>query len=258
MPHEIVRSVATSPWPHSVPELCLVGCVVEMFDRSLSTRDEKIFGSVSIKEPKTRKATHHEAQHLVSLVRPGLPQRVHQTNIFSPCCRPSPCPRRARASFSLQNKTTASPATSLQPPRCNGNSRGVHSVLRSGVEQRSFAHTVWLLRALPLLLGDVERKKSARRRRTHYEQSHTGLDYGVLRIRRLPLGAACVFQIFEMTVRAQTNFFKSPLTQEIFSSGHSGECSGGVPESTPLDVFSIYFFLLRQGGAQAVSRQRWC
>ena len=30
----------------------------------------------------------------------------------------------------------------LQPPHCHGKDRGVHSVLRSGVEQRSFAHTV--------------------------------------------------------------------------------------------------------------------
>ena len=37
----------------------------------------------------------------------------------------------------------------LQPPRCNGKGRGVHSVLRSGVEQRSFAHTVSPLGALP-------------------------------------------------------------------------------------------------------------
>ena len=44
---------------------------------------------------------------------------------------------------SLQNEITESPATTpLQPPRCNGQSRGVYSVLRSDVEQRSFAHTV--------------------------------------------------------------------------------------------------------------------
>ena len=39
---------------------------------------------------------------------------------------------------------------SSQPPRCNGKGRGVQSLLHSGVEQRSFAHTVSLLGALPL------------------------------------------------------------------------------------------------------------
>ena len=50
------------------------------------------------------------------------------------------------------------PAT-LQPPHCDGKSRGVHSVLRSGVEQRSVAHTVSPLGALLLSLSDVERKQ---------------------------------------------------------------------------------------------------
>ena len=43
----------------------------------------------------------------------------------------------------------------LQPPRCNGESRGVHSVLRSGVEQWSFVHTISPLGPLPLPLCDV-------------------------------------------------------------------------------------------------------
>ena len=44
-----------------------------------------------------------------------------------------------------------------QPPRCNEKGREVHSVLRSGVEQRSFAHTVLPLGALLLPLCDVGR-----------------------------------------------------------------------------------------------------
>ena len=57
----------------------------------------------------------------------------------------------------------------LQPPRCNGKGRRVHSVLRSDVEQRSFAHTVSPLGALLLPLSDVGRKTKGIRT-TH--QSH--------------------------------------------------------------------------------------
>ena len=64
----------------------------------------------------------------------------------------------------------------LQPPRCNGKSGGVYSVLRGGVEQRSFAHTVSPLGALPLPLSDVGRKQRTSRRRTRYEHRLTGMD----------------------------------------------------------------------------------
>ena len=46
----------------------------------------------------------------------------------------------------------------LQPPRCIGKGRGVHSVLRSGVEQWSFAHTVLPLGASLLPLSDKAQK----------------------------------------------------------------------------------------------------
>ena len=46
----------------------------------------------------------------------------------------------------------------LQPPRCNGTGRGVHSIRRSGDKQRSFAHTVPPLTAFPLLLSYVAQK----------------------------------------------------------------------------------------------------
>ena len=51
----------------------------------------------------------------------------------------------------------------LQPPRCNGKSGKVHSVLRTGVERRSSAHTVSPLGALPLPLRDVGCKQRASR-----------------------------------------------------------------------------------------------
>ena len=48
-----------------------------------------------------------------------------------------------------------------QPPRCNGKGRGVHSVLRSDVGQRSFVHTVSSLGALPFLGTWDENKEQA-------------------------------------------------------------------------------------------------
>ena len=61
----------------------------------------------------------------------------------------TPCSRRARAS-SLQPRPQP-----LQPPRCNGKSRGVHSKMRSGVEQQCFANSVSPLGALPNSHRDV-------------------------------------------------------------------------------------------------------
>ena len=85
-------------------------------------------------------------------------------------CRPSRCSRRARASF-LCGPTTSPHSHHGATERVPG---GVHSVLRSGVEQRSFAHTVSLLGALPLSLGDVGAKTKCKqtmhtmRARTHW------------------------------------------------------------------------------------------
>ena len=61
----------------------------------------------------------------------------------------------------------------LQPPHCNGEGRGVHSVRRSSVEQRSFAHTVWPLGAVPVPLSDVGRQtKGTQTTHTIRAQSH--------------------------------------------------------------------------------------
>ena len=81
----------------------------------------------------------------------------------------------------------------LQPPRCNGTSSGVHSVRRSGVEQRSFAHTVSPLRAFPLLLMVVAQKDVNVADNAQYDRSHTGTDFLVLRRQRSRHGAANLF-----------------------------------------------------------------
>ena len=58
---------------------------------------------------------------------------------------------------SLQNKTSAfsTHRQPLHPPHRKRKSRGAHSVHRSGVEQRSFAHTVSPLKGLLVFLSDV-------------------------------------------------------------------------------------------------------
>ena len=79
---------------------------------------------------------------------------------------------------------------------CNGQGRVVHSVLRSGVEQRSFAHTVMPLGALPLPPSDVQQKtKSMQTTHTIRAQPHW---HGLCRVRtrRSRLRAAHVFFIF--------------------------------------------------------------
>ena len=98
--------------------------------------------------------------------------------------RPSQCSRRARASFFVEQDYEGFHHQPPQPPRCNGMGRGVHSVLRGGVEQRRFAHTVSPLGALPLSLSDVGRKQSASRRRTRYRPRNTWMDHVVSRVRR--------------------------------------------------------------------------
>ena len=82
---EIVLSVATSAWLHNVAEFSLLTllpfhcllrpaearqlrwCDVESFDGSVSTRYEKVFGIVRIRDPKTRRmAGHAVQQHVLS------------------------------------------------------------------------------------------------------------------------------------------------------------------------------------------------
>ena len=61
----------------------------------------------------------------------------------------------------------------LQPPHCNGKRRGVHSDLRSSVEQQRFAHTVSLLGALPSSLSDVGRKNKVQADDAHNTSTDT-------------------------------------------------------------------------------------
>ena len=86
----------------------------------------------------------------------------HQNRLSRKVCRPHSVLLQSSRFVSLQKKTTESPATSpVQPPRCNGKCTGVHSVLRSGVGQRSFVHTVSSLGALPFLGTWDENKEQA-------------------------------------------------------------------------------------------------
>ena len=85
----------------------------------------------------------------------------HQSQLSREVRRPLSVLSQSSRLVSLQ-KTTESPATSpVQPPRCNGKGTGVHCVLRSGVGQRSFVHTVSSLGALPFLGTWDENKEQA-------------------------------------------------------------------------------------------------
>ena len=108
----------------------------------------------------------------------GSPQKLQIVSVLSQSSR----------LVSLQNKTTESPTTSAYN----------HHVAREKLEEFTpFCAAVSINGALPtpsrlsesylVPLSDVGRKLSARRR-TQYEHRHTGMDYVVLRARRL--GAA--------------------------------------------------------------------
>ena len=163
---------------------------MEIFDGSWSTRYERIHGSVSIKEINTHKATNHEAQQHVSLERTRLHQRVHQSKDQLQAFA-----KLATRLFSEQDyrRTLRQP---LQPPQCYGKGRRE--------EFTPFCAVASSNGTLPTPSGSSKRylhhfvtwneKQRARRRHTQYERSHTGLDYGVLRIRQSRLGAAfCSF-----------------------------------------------------------------
>ena len=95
---------------------------------------------------------------------------------------------------SLQNNTTKSPTTRPYSHHVTTEKgRGVHSFLRSGVAQRSFAHIVSPLGALLLPRCDVGQKQRTIRRRTRYEHRHTGINYVVSRVRRSRLGGAIIY-----------------------------------------------------------------
>ena len=93
--HEIVLSVAVSACLQNVQELSLLAllsfhcllrpaearqlrwCDVQIFDGSLSTRHEKVYGIVHTKEPKTSRMTGHAAQQHVLLDCPGVCQLIN-------------------------------------------------------------------------------------------------------------------------------------------------------------------------------------
>ena len=216
---DIALSVATSAWVHCVSQLSLLTlasfhcqlrvaeaehlgwCDVQTFDGSLSTRYEEVSGIVNI-----RRIEGHAAKQRVLLecrgicqlfctMRSSMPDRNLNTTIWPST---TSAPQEMACLFSLQNKSTVNSATSpCSHHVATGQGRGVYSVLRSGVEHRSFPHTVLPLKALPSPRIDVVQKHEHCRRRTRYERNHTGTDHVVLRRQRSRLGAAShVFSYF--------------------------------------------------------------
>ena len=105
-------------------------------------------------------------------------------------CRVSRCSRRAPRFFAEQDYE---------------GSGGVHSVLRSGVEQINFAHTVSPLGALPLPLSDVGRKHIARRRRTRY--GHTGMGSCILTRTAVAPWSCTLFSLKEIPLSRKEHMF---------------------------------------------------
>ena len=147
----------TSAWPHNVSELpfstlvsfhCLLHaaeaarlrwCDVQLLDVFMAARYEKVSGIVDISN-----MASHATQQCVRLDCLDVRQMITTMN---PQFRIT---NLAKQFWTFQQDHRKSRSQPLQAPRCNG--RGVHSVLRSGVEQQNFAHTVLLLGALPLPL----------------------------------------------------------------------------------------------------------
>ena len=87
--HDIVLSVAVSAWLHNVSELSLLTllsfhcllrpaeakqirwCDMNILDGARSTRCEKVYGAVHIREPKTRRVTAHAAQFTDATAQSG-------------------------------------------------------------------------------------------------------------------------------------------------------------------------------------------
>ena len=145
MSHEIVRSLAPSAWPHSVPELCLLtlsscscllkptraGRLVDAMWKILMDHCQHVTGrqqAASASKNQRRAKQQITKRSNVSLERPGPPQRVHQSNICSPSFRPSLSQNSHLVS--LQNKTTG--VISVGHRRRRHRHRQRHGAIRMG------------------------------------------------------------------------------------------------------------------------------
>ena len=136
---------------HAAEAKHLRWCDVQILDKSLSTRYEKVSNIVNI----SKMAGHAAQQHVpfecfgigqvVNSVKSSILDHRFDTRVWPSTPSAS---KKLRASFPCRTGLQETRHQPLQPPRCNGKGRGVHPVLRSG-EQRSFAHTVWPLGASP-------------------------------------------------------------------------------------------------------------
>ena len=171
LPREIVRIWATSVCSHSIPELCLLTLV------SFRARSGNFLTT-----PKSQRRANSITKCSYICLWNVLDSLNGYTNQIS-------FPQVADQLWTLAKLAPRLHCRTRQQRR----SRGVHSVLRSGVEQRSFAHTVLPLGALPLLLSEVERKQRAL----------NGLDQGVSRMCPSRLGAA----FFQFSLFFHFSFF---------------------------------------------------
>ena len=214
VPHEIVLNVVTSAWLHTVPELSLSTLISSPAPPGPSKAPSMVprahFGCIPVNT--LRKSVWHgqhqlngrSAQQHVPLECLGIYQLVSTTRQFlltdsirqlGLWLRRTPTPQEiARRSSLHAEQAYRTRHQPRQPPRCNGRGRGVHSVRRSGVEQRSR-----LSQHFPYYKVTWNKRHEHCRQCTQYERRHTGMDCVRLRRWRSRLGAAfCILKhIFE-------------------------------------------------------------
>ena len=203
-PHQCLT--ATSAWLHDVPELSFLAllsfhCLLRPEeDRHLITCQKSLWNCQHQRAQKREdwqasNTCFWNVQESVGILssRSHTPYdnleftaAEHEETFLLPSpslqrsCRPSPCSCTARAAFLCRARLQK-----VSPPALAATTlkrrRGVHRVLRSGVEQQSFAHTELPFGALLQPLCGETQKQGEARRRTRYGPSHAGMDHVVSR-----------------------------------------------------------------------------
>ena len=127
----------------------------------------------------TTTATQRSVDLWEDSIKTGSPKKLQTVSMLSQSSR----------LVSLQNNTTESPATSICSQHRPTERVEEFIPFCAAASSNGALPTPSCLGALPLPLGDAGRKQITSRRRTRYEDRHTGMDYVVSRIRRSHLGA---------------------------------------------------------------------
>ena len=181
---EVVRTVATSAWPHSDPELCLL----TLFSLSCPLQPTEASRLDGAMWKMGHETILWQRQHQRTKDAQNDKSRSSPTRVFGPSGTPSTgTPIKYRFSklaprLFAEQVVKKSRLQLLQPP----------TVAERVEEFTLFCTAASSNGALPTLSGLSERNEKSRasRRRTQHERNHAAKDNGVLRIRRLRLKAA--------------------------------------------------------------------